>query len=532
MKNTHYWLLGIIVVSYLVLSANIGGLDVYALDEARNAGCAREMMKNGDWIVPQFNGELREEKPPLHYYFMMLGYAIFGFGEFGARFFSVVFGILTIWVTYLFSKRYLDFKTAVYSALGLAASIHYAVQFHMAVPDPYLIFFITAGMFAFYRGLTEHHTLYLYLGYASLAMGYMTKGPIAILLPGLAVFLYFILTGTFTLKHILKAQPFAGLIIAAIVIIPWHIAVGQATDGEWLRGFYYDHNVYRFTNTMEGHGGIFLLTWAFVIIGTLPFAIYLPQSLIRAWKDRSQHQHALLYCLLAAGSIVFFFSVSSTKLPNYTVPSYPFFAVMFGYFLANIQWNQKVYRGLQISSAIDLLLMIAVPVAIYIAIQFDEALFDLKHVAFYLILLPIGGIITTYFVFKKDIEKAVYAKVISFFLTTLLFFWLAFPQIDQRNPLHVALPQMDLSKPIVAYDAFNPAFVFYADKVVPVYYDFNTLMQALDEYDEEVYIILRKKRLEEFANEKELEVVMMQRDIFELPTTVVLKKTKTAQNGE
>ncbi|MDX2301628.1 MAG: glycosyltransferase family 39 protein [Microscillaceae bacterium] len=528
MKNTNYWLLGILLVSYLVISANIGGLDVYALDEARNATCAREMMKKGEWIVPTFNGQLRVEKPPLHYYFMMLGYAIFGFGEFGARFFSVIFGLLTIGVTFLFAKRYLDLKTAVFSALSLTASIHYSIQFHMAVPDPYLIFFIAAGMFAFYRGFTEKQPIFLYLAYASLALGYMCKGPIALLLPGMSIFFYLIFSRSFTWKNILKARPFEGLLIAIMVIAPWHIAVGQATQGEWLRGFYYQHNVYRFTNTMEGHGGIFLLTWVFVLIGLLPLVVYLPQALGKAWKDRGLHQHALLFCLMASGSIVLFFSISKTKLPNYTVPSYPFFAVLLGYYLAHFEWTNRSYRGLQVSSAVYLLLMLALAIGAYIGIQFDEALSDLKNVAYYFVLLPIGGVIALYFVFRKEFEKIVYTQILSFIWTTLLFFWFAFPQIDRRNPLHVAIPKMNLSKPIIAHTAFNPAFVFYADKVIPMYGDYASMRAAIDQY-EEVYIIIRKDRLEEFAQDKDLEIVVMQRDIFELPTTVVLKKVKHAE---
>ena len=60
---------------------------IYILDEAKNAEAAREMLVHSEFIVPKFNRLLRTDKPPLHYYFMILGYKLFGVNAFGARFF-------------------------------------------------------------------------------------------------------------------------------------------------------------------------------------------------------------------------------------------------------------------------------------------------------------------------------------------------------------------------------------------------------------------------------------------------------------
>ena len=74
----------ILTLAALTAFANIGGLDVYALDEAKNAEAARAMYVSGDYVVPMYNGELRTDKPPLHYYFMVAGYSIFGINPVGA----------------------------------------------------------------------------------------------------------------------------------------------------------------------------------------------------------------------------------------------------------------------------------------------------------------------------------------------------------------------------------------------------------------------------------------------------------------
>ena len=94
----------ILTLAALTVFANIGGLDVYALDEAKNAEAARAMYVSGDYVVPMYNGELRTDKPPLHYYFMVAGYSIFGINPVGARFFSSLFAVLTVLMTFFLLK--------------------------------------------------------------------------------------------------------------------------------------------------------------------------------------------------------------------------------------------------------------------------------------------------------------------------------------------------------------------------------------------------------------------------------------------
>src|ERR1051325_9156340 len=93
----------LLFISAVLLFSGLGSPPVYILDEARNAQAAREMMQRNDMVVPTFNGELRPHKPPLHYYFMQIAYRAFGMNAFAARFFSAVFGWLTIWITWYFA---------------------------------------------------------------------------------------------------------------------------------------------------------------------------------------------------------------------------------------------------------------------------------------------------------------------------------------------------------------------------------------------------------------------------------------------
>jgi 4-amino-4-deoxy-L-arabinose transferase-like glycosyltransferase len=60
---------------------------IYILDESKFAEADREMLVSGDYWIPTFNGSLFVDKPPLQYFFMMLGFKIFGINPLGALFF-------------------------------------------------------------------------------------------------------------------------------------------------------------------------------------------------------------------------------------------------------------------------------------------------------------------------------------------------------------------------------------------------------------------------------------------------------------
>src|SRR5690242_15883347 len=124
----------LIILSGIVYFSNLGGNSIYILDEAKNAGCAMEMKDRGDWVVPTFNDQLRTDKPPLHYFFMIASYSIFGVTPFAARFFSAIAGILLILLVYKNVKHLLNESAAFYTALILLSSIQLTIQFHLAVP--------------------------------------------------------------------------------------------------------------------------------------------------------------------------------------------------------------------------------------------------------------------------------------------------------------------------------------------------------------------------------------------------------------
>ena len=266
-KQAYFWLL--ITAVALILIIRLGSPDIYILDEAKNAQCAKEMMQRDDLIVPTFNNQLRADKPPLHYFFMILSYKMFGISAFSVRFFSVLMGLFIILITYFYTKKFSDPFTAFCSVLVLATSTHFLFEIRLAVPDPYLIFFLTLGLLSAYTWLQENNPLQLYIAAVSFGLAILSKGPVAIILPGLCLLIWIIWQKK--LKKILNKHFWFALILVALIALPLYILVHKASNGLWTAAFFGKHNFNRFMTIKEGHGGFFFIPVLFLLIGLLPF---------------------------------------------------------------------------------------------------------------------------------------------------------------------------------------------------------------------------------------------------------------------
>ncbi len=500
--------------SFVLYISFSGYTSIYILDEAKNATCAREMSDNGDLYSPTFNNVLRTDKPPLHYFFMMMAYRVFGVNPFAARFFSAVFGALTILISFLFTKQILNSRSAFYTVVVLLSSIHLSIQFHLAVPDPILIFFFTASLFLFYQSVASNKALYPILMYVAMGFGTLSKGPVAILLPGLIFLLFLVFTRNFKWKTIWKLKPLLGIFIVLAVASPWYLLNGIQTEWEWTRGFFLKHNVNRFSGAMEGHGGIFLLTFLFVFLGLFPFSVYFPQVLRNAFKNKNNH--FILFCLIAGLTVVGFFSVSQTKLPNYTVPAYPFLAVLFGYYLSNFGQS---FRHLRMNYIVLLIIGILVPIGSFIAMGFDSSLASQNSYALFFVVLPIMLLLA--FLYRQKLEKHFLFIGLSGIITALVFFGIVFPKLDKQNPVQQSLHLLENSK-TVFFKKYNPSFSFYLKKEIPHIYvsDFE---QFFKDHPNGT-IISTKKKLKDIELPANCEIIFEGKDLFESPTTVIVGK--------
>ena len=93
-----YWLFFWLTAIFLLFVFN-GSLPITDSVEGNYSLSAKEMLLTGDWISPQIYGKYWFDKPVFSYWMIALGFKLFGFSEFGARFFPSLFGLLGLWLT-------------------------------------------------------------------------------------------------------------------------------------------------------------------------------------------------------------------------------------------------------------------------------------------------------------------------------------------------------------------------------------------------------------------------------------------------
>ncbi|HEV8080735.1 MAG TPA: glycosyltransferase family 39 protein [Chitinophagaceae bacterium] len=509
-----FWILFFVLSAILFI--RLGATPIYILDEAKNAQCAREMLQRGDFIVPTFNGELRVDKPPLHYFFMMAAYKMFGISEFSARFFSVVMGLLTILVTYNYTKRLFNVLAAFCACIVLATSTQFLFEFRLSVPDPYLIFFITLGLFSAFTWLKENNISQLYISAAAFALATLAKGPVALALPGLCLLIWVITQKKW--KELFTWHLIPALVLLLAITLPWYIAVDRATNGAWTKGFFIEHNFNRFSDTQEGHGGFFLLTLLFVLIGLLPFMSFIGETL----KNRKIVFQNDLVRFSGVVVIVFiiFFSISSTKLPNYAMPCYPFAAVILGSFITALL--SKSIASKKYPLYILTVVLLVLPVVGYFAIRQEVETSSFSWIAWLIIIIPLCFIFFLLVNNNASWEKRIYVTVVLYSLLNIILLYYIYPTLYKQNPVAKTIGLIKKSRLILSYKIYNPGYNFYLDESIKKYESVDSLNVQLQQNPDAI-IISRKEFLDSLQL-LNLDVIAEHHDIFELPTTIVLKR--------
>ena len=472
-------------------------------------------MLSNNWIIPTFNGELRTDKPPLHYFFMIVSYKIFGVNEFAARFFSVIMGLLTILITFIYTKRLYNKHVAFCTTVVLVASTHFLFEFRLSVPDPYLICFITLGIFSAFTWLQEDNPKQLYIAAAALGLAILAKGPVALALPGLCIFIWVIISKKWS--TVFKWHLIPAAILLLLIATPWYYAVDKATNGAWTKGFFIDNNLNRFSDPQEGHGGFFLVTLLFVLIGLLPFMSFLGEVIK---QRRKVFQHPLTrFGALVTIIFVMFFSISSTKLPNYPMPCYPFAALVLGTFLSKLLNRDIVSKKYPLY--ILLVFTMALPIGAYFAIQAEAEANSLASTLPFYLLPAFVLMLLAVFVKKDKWQQRTKLIFFSFVLLNIGGLAFAYPALYNQNPVSKTIDLVKQENNVYAYNIFNPGYRFYLDKNIPRAFNKSTIKHWLDSTSNAI-IITRTDYLDSLQG-LPLKEIARHHDIFELPTTVILK---------
>ena len=507
-----------VLISFLLcilLFQGLGSPSIYILDEARNAQCAKEMEQNGTFIIPTFNGKLRTDKPPLHYFFMIAAYKMMGVSSFSARFFSAIFGLLTIGLIALFANKYIGQQTAVLTTIILSCSAQFIFEFRLAVPDPYFIFFTVAGLLSGFIWVKDNKVSFLYLSAILNGFGVLAKGPVAVVLPAIVLLLFAFYKKSW--KNFFSWHLLTAFLSFLAIALPWYVLVHQATDGQWTKSFFLEHNFGRYASPKDGHSGFFLLPLFVSLVGLLPFSTFVAETVKK--RKIVFTNDALVFSFIVFAIVIVFFSLSATQLPNYTMPAYPFGAVMIAHYLSRAL-NQK-FKLPTYPFYIITTVFCSLPVVVFFVLKSEPQTQNMMWIAGLLLIPAVLFIILLVNMKHMSITSRVLGvATISVVFNTLMLF-VVYPLVYKNNPVAKTLAVVQTAPRVISYKHYNAGYNFYLDNPIRRYN--NNEIDSIKMATPGTLIITSSALLKELDS-LHLKTVAWQHDIFERRETVILTK--------
>ena len=297
------------VVSFQILYG-IGGLALLDPDEPVYAETAKEMIRFGDYLSPRIYTEIWYDKPPIFHWLIVVSLKMFGgFSELAARLPASFMAIGSALLTALASARLFGARTGFWSGMITGTSVFLMYMGKASVTDTTLLFFMTAALFSFI------HRQY-WLMYFCCGLAVMTKGPIGIVFPGAIVFFYLLLTRQ--LERLFHMHVVRGVLLAALVGMPWYIYMYTVHGMPFIHDFIGFHNISRFAHPLHPVRDHWYFYIPVVLLGFFPWTGLLIQSVKNAYR-RSFGEEAELLTFFQVWWIfvLIFFSFAQTKQVSY-----------------------------------------------------------------------------------------------------------------------------------------------------------------------------------------------------------------------
>lgn len=446
----------------------IQSVPLFDVDEGAFSQATREMFLRHDFLSTYLNNQPRYDKPIFVYWLQAASVASFGVNEFAFRLPSALASTLWLWVVFVFTSKIINARVAWLAVLFMATSMEIALIGKAATADATLNLFITTSMLSLYQFLRTQQRRWLYLTALCVGGGFLTKGPIALVIPAVVSLLHCIMTGQWR-RWLQMLRNVTAWALFAMVALPWYILQYLKQGNEFLQGFFLHHNIERFQHALEGHHGAIWYYVPIILLGILPYSSVLIHTLMQF--NKLIHNDFLRYLLLWFGFVMIFFSLSATKLPHYIVYGYPPLFILMAMHLES--GRGRIW--LLLPQLVFLMLLLALPSILVFSLPmiqdvFVQAMLENPRQYFslgYYLMLSICLIIIIYMMWSRKVAVS-YQLIISGILGNFCIAWLILPVIAtvQQQPIkQAALISKQFTENVVLWKLHTPSFSVYRGQI-------------------------------------------------------------------
>lgn len=315
------------ILSLVLFGVALGARDLWNPNEPIYGEAVREMSQRGTWLVPYVNGMVFGEKPILYYWMALAASKLAGgVSELPLRVPVALAGIAIVLATYALVFPYLGRRGAFASAIVCATV--YGVWWNARfIQMDILVTATTLGVLAAVTRAFDHggsRAKAWALAGAIAGIGFLAKGPVAWVCPGLVVTAY--LAVTKRMREMLRPELLIGGIVAIAVAAPWYLALAASGRTDVLHEVLIRQNFSRFSNPWD-HAQPFWYYLENFWIDMAPWAFFVPLAWKLPRRDDGERRLSVL-CLCWILAIVTFFSLSRSKRSPYVLPIAPAVAIL------------------------------------------------------------------------------------------------------------------------------------------------------------------------------------------------------------
>ena len=338
----------ILILSLIYFIPFLGQAHLFDWDEINFAEAAREMLATHNYFNVQIDYKDFWEKPPLFIWMQVFSMKIFGVNEFAARFPNAMAGVVTLLTIFRIGKKYLNTQFAWFWTMCYAGTTLTLLYFKSGIMDPWFNLFIFLAIYQFSfiveRG-REKSIWKAVLAGLFLGLAVMVKGPVAILIALLCLFVYIIIH-RFDVP--IKFSELLAIVIATGITCFMWIGVQLMTDGIWFLREFIVYQIRLFTTQDAGHGGPFFYHWIVLLFGCFPASILMIKSFFMR-SVATEHQRVLLHWMqILFWVVLILFSIVETKIVHYSSLCYfplTFLAAYALYYMVHgkTRWNKAIH---------------------------------------------------------------------------------------------------------------------------------------------------------------------------------------------
>ncbi len=318
-------------------------------DELRYGEVAKEMDSIPHLFYLRYQGNPYPDKPPLYFWMVKAGYALSGGPSPWALRAPLIFSTLvTVLLTFGIGQQLFDNRIALLGAAFYGLSFRVTWSAHIARLDPPLVMFTTLAIYIFVRQIANLDTgcrpsLKNVLAFwTAMALGFLIKGPLALLVPLLTIGLYRLIRKKW--KNAVGLSTLAGLaLFITIILILWiipgawfgrHVNYFQTIIGQEV--------VARSANPWRHVKDGFLDPVYYIgrlAAEFLPGSLFLPGgfALWLTLRRKRQLTPGLVFTWVWFVGIFIFFTLMRSKRGQYILPLYPAAGLIVGHFVATIR---------------------------------------------------------------------------------------------------------------------------------------------------------------------------------------------------